>query len=680
MMMRWSIRIALVLVLLGVVLAAVLLLSVDPNNFKPQIIKAVRDNTGRELLIPGDLGLKLFPSIHVSTGSLELGNGPDFSGPFLTLRSANLQARLLPLLFSRLEVVAMEIEGLSLFLSRDGKGQPNWMDLAAPVPPSGPENAPLLARDRRVPLLAGLIVEGLEISDARIVWNNQQSGERFEVSGVSLDVSDFAFGKPFVVDTHASASRGGMTGELLFTTEAVLEFDRLTLDNLVMKAVLSGEELPGSPETVSLSADHVSTDGRIDNGRMQGLGLDVRLSARAPDSSEVGGVFEAASFNPKDAFARLGLDFPRFKDPRAMERVAFTCTWSASGGGLDVSDLLLAVDDSSLKGRISAQGPGDPFVSLDLHLDTLNLDRYLILPEAGDGQSASATASNTFDLPVTMMRKLNFNATVAADSLAVKNLDLSHTRLFMEARDGLFSMRDITSSLYDGRLRGSASLDVRSTVPAYSWNHAIADLDTGPFLRALHGQESLTGKMRSTAALTSFGQTQLDLRRNLNGRVDFKVTDGAITGVNISQRIRDGIRKVKGLSPGPAEAPRTVFSELSASGTITSGVEKTPDLYLLAPRFRVTGNGQTDLVREVLDFKLLIELAGSEGRFDEGALGLGSVPIRVSGPVREPVISPDMDAVLRDLGLRGGQAVQDVLKGVGSGVNKGVEGLKNLFK
>ena len=207
MMMRWSIRMALVLVLLGVVLAAALLLSVDPNDFKPQIIKAVRDNTGRELLIPGDLGLKLFPSIHVSTGSLELGNGPDFSGPFLTLRSANLQARLLPLLFSRLEVVAMEIEGLSLFLSRDGKGQPNWMDLAAPAPQSGPENAPLLARDRRVPLLAGLIVEGLEISDARIVWNNQQSGERFEVSGVSLDVSDFAFGKPFVVDTHASASR-----------------------------------------------------------------------------------------------------------------------------------------------------------------------------------------------------------------------------------------------------------------------------------------------------------------------------------------------------------------------------------------------------------------------------------------------------------------------------------------
>lgn len=109
-------------------------------------------------------------------------------------------------------------------------------------------------------------------------------------------------------------------------------------------------------------------------------------------------------------------------------------------------------------------------------------------------------------------------------------------------------------------------------------------------------------------------------------------------------------------------------------------METTPDLLLVAPRFRVTGNGQTDLVREVLDFRLLIELAGSEGKFDEGSLGLNSVPVRISGPVRQPTISPDMEAVLRDLGLRGGQAVQEVIKDVGSGLNKGVEGLKNLFK
>lgn len=680
-MMRWSIRIVLGLVLTGAIVVAVLLFTVDPNDFKPQIIEAVRDNTGRELVISGDLGLELFPHLHVSTGTLELGNRQGFSGPFLTLRGANLKARLLPLLVSRLDVVAIEIEGLSLFLARDDSGQGNWMDLAA-APRQSAESGgvPLLKRDRRVPVLAGLIVDGLEVSDARIVWNDLRSGENFEVSGISLDVSDFAFGKPFDVDTHAQASRGGVTAELDFSTRAVLELERLTLENLDMKAVLSGDALPGSPETVTLSADHLSTEGRIDNGRMRGLGLDVRFSAQKNASSELGGDIEAGSFNPKDACRRLGLSFPRFKDPLAMERMAFTCAWSVSGDRLEVSDVLLSLDDSSIKGGIRILGRTDPFVDLDLHLDALNPDRYRILPEAGDPQAASGVSDNTFPLPVALMRTLNFNATMAADSLALSNLDLSDTRLSITARDGLFNLRDIASNLYNGRLNGSAALDVRSKIPTYTWNHAIDGLELGPFLRALHGRESLSGTMQSTASLTSSGMTERELRRNLNGKLDFKVSDGAIAGTNVSQLVRDGIRKLKGQSPGPVEAPRTLFSVLSASGTVTSGVETTPDLYLFAPRFRVTGSGQTDLVTEVLDFRLVIELEGSQGRFDEGALGIGSVPVRVSGPVREPTISPDLDAILRDLGLRGGQAVQDVLKGVGSGLNKGVEGLKNIFK
>jgi AsmA protein len=39
-----------------------------------------------------------------------------------------------------------------------------------------------------------------------------------------------------------------------------------------------------------------------------------------------------------------------------------------------------------------------------------------------------------------------------------------------------------------------------------------------------------------------------------------------------------------------------------------------------------------------------------------------------------------MEAVLRGLGLQGGKALEETIKGVGSGLNKGVEGLKRLFQ
>jgi AsmA protein len=677
----WIVRVLVALTLLCAALAGMLLLFVDPNDFKPQIVQAVRDNTGRDLTISGDLGLEFFPYLSVSIGEIELGNSEGFAGPFLTLTGANLKARLLPLLFSRLDVVAIDIEGLSLFLSRDNQGRFNWMDLAAPASAdSASVDAPVLARDRRVPLLASLIVDGLEISDARIVWDDRQSGENFEVSGIRLDVSDFAFGEPFAVDTRATASRGGITGELDFTAKAVLELDRLTIENLAMKAVLSGATLPGGPETVALSMDFFSTDGRIENGNMQGLGLDVRFSANAGAGSETRGVFDVASFNPKDVFARLGLAIPAFTDPAALEQVAFSCAWSAVGDRIDVTDLSLAVDDSALKGKIVFLGRTDPHVTLDLHLDTLDLGRYTPMSQSGEKQTSEAAATRPDAMPLTALRSLNLNATLAMDAMTVSNVRVSGTRIHLTAKDGLIVAEDIGTSLYDGRLIGSASMDVRGQTPRYSWSHSVSGVQLGPLLRDLHGQDSLSGTMQSTSSVTSAGQSSMELRRNLHGKVELKVSDGALHGVNITQLLRDGIRKVKGQAPGPEEPPQTVFSVLSASGNIIRGVETTPDLLLLAPRFRVTGSGQTDLVHEVLDFSLLIALEGSQGQFEEATLGLRSVPVRVSGPVREPTISPDMNAVLRGLGLRGGQAVQDVLRGVGSGVNKGVEGLKNLFK
>lgn len=677
----WTVRVLLGLVVVCGILVGVLLLNFDPNDFKSQIVKSVRDNTGRELVISGDIDLEFFPYLSVSIKDLELGNSQGFSGPFLSLTGAHLKTRLLPLLSSRLDVVAIDIEGLSLFLSRDESGRGNWMDLAtSPSTAAGAPEEPVLARDKRVPFLAGLIVDGLHVSDARIVWNDQRSGENFEVAGIRLDVSDFAFGVPFVVETYARAKRGAITGELDFSATATLDLDRLDVEDLAMKGILSGDSMPGSPETISFSADFLSTGGRIDNGRMRGLGLDVGFSAQASNATDITGLLDVAPFNPKDAFTRLGLPFPHFTDPSALEEAAFSCTLTKGKDGFAASNLKLVIDGQALEGRVAVHGRTSPLVDLDLHLDTLNLDRYRMHSGSGVEKAPSSSAEENIDLPVKMMRRLNLNATLAVDSLTVFNLRASDTRIRLTAKDGLFDMQAIEAGLYGGRLQGAGSLDVRRQTPLYTWSHLISGLQAGPLLRDLHGQESLSGTMRSSAAVDTSGRSTMDLRRNLNGKVDFKVTDGAINGMNVAQLLRDGIRKVKGLSPGPQESPRTVFSVLSASGTISNGVETTPDLFLLAPRFRVTGNGQTDLVREVLDFRLLIELAGSQGQFDEGTLGLNSVAVRISGPVREPTISPDMDAVLQALGLRGGQAVQDVLKGVGSGLNKGVEGLKNLFK
>ena len=681
MALKWLWRGLLAVALAGGALAGYLLLLVDPNDFKPQIISAVRENTGRELTIAGDLELGFFPYLAVSISGVQIGNSQGFEGPFATLERAQLKALPIPLLFSRLEVVAVDVEGLSLFLSRNADGQGNWMDLATSEEQShGQENDPVLARDKRVPILASLIVDGLQVSEARVVWDDRLKGKHYDVSGIALDVSDFAFGEPFDVDTTAAAKIGDMGAELDFSAQAVLEFDRLSVADLNLKASLTGPNLPQGPETIALTVDAFSTDGRLENGRMQGLGLDLRFASRQVPGAISAGSLDVKPFNPRDVLVRLGIPIPGFADPAALGRAAFSCDWSADADRMDISNLRLAVDNSTMQGSISAVGRTDPFVSLDLSVDALNLDGYRVQPKQENPVAASARQDDSIALPLRELRALNGNATLAMGQFTAAGLRSTNARVHARASKGLLVLDSLQAGAYGGQLHASGSLDVRHETPSYTWAHDFSGLQIGQLLRDLHGTENVSGKAQGTASVKTTGGTVTGLKRNLQGRFDFRVLDGVLNGVNIPKLVRDGIRKLKGQSAGPDEPDRTVFSVLSGIGVIDRGLETTHDLLLLAPRFKVTGAGRSDLVREDMDFRLLLTLEGSEGKFDEGALGLSSFPVRVSGPIRSPVVTPDIDSVLRSLGLQGGRAVQDTLKGIGSGLNKGVEGLKRLFQ
>ena len=85
-----------------VLLAAVLLavrLSVDPNNYKGNIAAVVKKSTGRELQLPGDIKLSVFPWVALEVGPARLGNPPGFGDePFVAFAHATVRVKLLPLL------------------------------------------------------------------------------------------------------------------------------------------------------------------------------------------------------------------------------------------------------------------------------------------------------------------------------------------------------------------------------------------------------------------------------------------------------------------------------------------------------------------------------------------------------------------------------------------------------
>ena len=118
------------LIVLAAIGMVLVVLFVNPNDYKDDISKVVRDKTGRKLVFEGDLHLSLFPWVGVRTGGVSLSNAPGFPEEnMLSLRSADVSVELLPLLSGNINISDIDVKGLAVNLMRSKSGATNWESL-----------------------------------------------------------------------------------------------------------------------------------------------------------------------------------------------------------------------------------------------------------------------------------------------------------------------------------------------------------------------------------------------------------------------------------------------------------------------------------------------------------------------------------------------------------------------
>src|SRR5688572_14285063 len=135
------------LIVIGLVLVLVF---VDPNDYRDDIQKIVKEKTGRELTLSGDLKLSVFPWIALESGAATLGDAPGFGPePFVSIKHARVGVRLMPLLGGTIEVGNVRLDGARIRLITDEQGRDNWADLGKgageetqPQPASGATEVP----------------------------------------------------------------------------------------------------------------------------------------------------------------------------------------------------------------------------------------------------------------------------------------------------------------------------------------------------------------------------------------------------------------------------------------------------------------------------------------------------------------------------------------------------------
>jgi len=116
------------LVVLGAGAFGVAAFSFDPDQLKPRIEAAVKQATGRDLTINGDIGLawSLWPTVELR--DVALANPPGFSRPeMVTLERLKLRLALWPLLRREIEIERLELVHPDVRLETDAQGRANWV-------------------------------------------------------------------------------------------------------------------------------------------------------------------------------------------------------------------------------------------------------------------------------------------------------------------------------------------------------------------------------------------------------------------------------------------------------------------------------------------------------------------------------------------------------------------------
>ncbi|MCX7891205.1 MAG: AsmA family protein [Burkholderiales bacterium] len=181
------------LLVLAVAAAVVVSLAVDPNRYKPEIVRLVKERTGRTLTIDGRITLTFFPRLGLAVEKAAL-SGPGGSGKFASVTEARVAIALLPLLARRVVVDRIELAGLDAELVRRKDGSTNFDDLlgedtkpAAGAPGKEP-SAP------SAPSAPALEIGGVALRDASIVWRDEGKAQTVKLAGLDLRTGRIAEG------------------------------------------------------------------------------------------------------------------------------------------------------------------------------------------------------------------------------------------------------------------------------------------------------------------------------------------------------------------------------------------------------------------------------------------------------------------------------------------------------
>ena len=652
-----------------------LLVFVDPNAYRGKIQQAVLQHTGRPLTLGGKLELKVFPWLGLSVHDVTLGNPPGYgSEPFASVQSASIGVKLLPLLGHRVEVSRIEVTGLTANLVSRSPTDNNWKDLGEQHgTESATGTAPAAATPGGHATQQGTTTHGGSANDSNV--EGAASIAALDISNATLVYRD---------ETRKSTTR--IADLQIHTGEVSVDAGGAGVDKLAVEGTYSTQTAgtpPAAPLKFSLRVPRIALDPQQKlapasiEAKLGDLAVNLTIAGETLSGDRlVSGSITIPKAAPRPLLQSLGVTPPVMRDSHTLSAFALKANYRLTPRQLQLSDLSLTLDDTTVTGRAGVDDLETSALGFDLQVNGINLDRYRppAPPEPDARTTASAAPQPPVPLPLDTLRKLDAHGTLRVGSATFSGLVFTDVLMPLTAKDGLVHLGPTRAHLYGGSYNGDITLDARPVQAHLTLNEHLRAVDIAALMKAAFDSTRLSGHADANVAVGGTGNTDQALIHSLAGKIDLNVTKGAIEGIDIALELQRADDLLKRQVPRAASGPaRTVFNTLRANATLDQGVLRNDDLQLETDFLKSHGGGTLNLTSQAIDYRLVTGFykpATAGGKAAPAAL---EVPLLITGTPAKPVVRPDIAALAK------GQLRQEVQKRGDDLKKKLGEKLQGLF-
>jgi len=638
-----------VVALVGLAAAAMI---VDGAFVKTRLERAMKERN-RTLRIEGTPQLRLFPVAGIALGKTTLSE-PGSDRLFVSLDSAEVAVRVMPLLSREVAVETLKLSGLKANVLRRKDGSMNFSDLAGPAEKDRKPGAPPRLR------IAQVSVEKVQVS-----YHDEASGQELQLADLSLKTGrldgdapgDVSFsariaGKRPEVDLRAQA-----TGAMHFNLgREELGFDKFSAE---LKGRLDQDTLAAEFSAPKVEVAPASASGTDVKASILLKGPQRRVDARLLIALVQGSA--AALTIPK---VLLDLDAAAAGAAiKASLEAAIKANLAKQSLDADISGRL---DDSALKAKVNVGDFAPLKLSFDVALDRLNVDRYAP-PERKESKTDER-------IDLSALKGKTVDGKLAIGALTARRAKLENVKAEVKLAGGKLEVSPHSASLYGGTLNGGLSADADGN--RIQVKEDVQNASVGALLHDLAQMDLLEGRGNVSLDVQAAGGTVSALKKALAGSARVRMRDGAIKGINLAESARNAKAAI-GLKQAKADpTQKTDFSEASASFAIKNGVAHNDDLKVQSPFVRIGGAGNLDIGNNTIDYLAKATLAATargQGGRDVSQVAGVTIPVKLSGALDSPDWHVDYSALL---GGAAGGITESVKKGAGSVTDK----VRGLFR